>query len=493
MADTNLNYTLTLKDLFSKKLGGAESQVKRLDGNMNKLNRSVNRVGTAIGAYFSGRAIANFGMAVVDSLKNYEYFSASLRTLLHRDKVAASALQGQLVQLAKVTPFSLVDVQSASKQLLAYGFKAGDVVRQMRLLGDVSSATGNSIGDVAYLYGTLRTQGKAMTKDLYQFTNRGINILPILAKNLKTTEGNIYNFAAAGKIGFKDVEKAFIEMTSKGGDFYNMMEEQSKTTGGKISNMGDVWEQVRIKIGRSQTGIISGTVNFVFEMANKIDKYLSQSLFREEATKNIASGFKINEHFKTGDDLRDRQFRAKSGSDVRTFESAHERSLFLNENKQFSKERDIGTMVRFQIFSDKIEQLTTGATEKNAGPLMKLLKKEREANLKLLKQEQISGKLAANQDAVLVFAIEKMRGILKLAGAGNGSGKGNNGGNGADDNSGTTITAARPQSLNITINDGIGNNMTIQTTNLQESASKIKEAVAKALLEAVNDVNNIAK
>ncbi len=58
--------------------------------------------------------------------------------------------------------------------------------------------------------------------------------------------------------------------------------------------------------------------------------------------------------------------------------------------------------------------------------------------------------------------------------------------------SGTEVTSARPQNLNITINKLI-ETQNITTTNMKEGAVKIKEMVAQALLETVNDVNLITK
>lgn len=135
MANTNLNYTLNLKNFFSKGMKTAVDDTKKLDNQMGKLNTTVSRVGAGIAAYFSINAISNFGRAVVDSLKNYEYFSASLRTLLRGDRMQAEALEKKLVTLARVTPFSLVDVQEGSKQLLAYGFGANTIVNNMKMLG----------------------------------------------------------------------------------------------------------------------------------------------------------------------------------------------------------------------------------------------------------------------------------------------------------------------------------------------------------------------
>jgi len=56
---------------------------------------------------------------------------------------------------------------------------------------------------------------------------------------------------------------------------------------------------------------------------------------------------------------------------------------------------------------------------------------------------------------------------------------------------GTEVTGNRPQSLTINITKLV-EELNVQTTNLTEGASKVKEMVAKALLEAVNDINQTA-
>lgn len=278
MANTSLDYRLTLKkDGFSKGLRGAESDVKRLDSNMNKLGSTVKRIGVGIAAAFSVGAIVNFGKSVIDSLKNYEYFSASIRTLMHGDRNTAKALEGQLVKLAATTPFSLTDVQAGSKQLLAYGFRPGNVTKDLKMLGDMASGVGAPLTDIVYLYGTLKTQGRAFTHDINQFTSRGIPIIGELAKQFGVTEDKIKDLVEGGKIGFPQIEKAFKSMTSEGGQFFGMMEEQAKTVGGKLERLGDAWEQLKVNIGKSQTGIINGFVSFLSNMTEALSNYWANS------------------------------------------------------------------------------------------------------------------------------------------------------------------------------------------------------------------------
>ena len=285
--DNNLNYRLTLKDSFSKGIQGASDKVKGLDGNMNKLESTMTKVGGTLAGFFALGKIKDFGLAIVDSLKNYESFSASLRTLMYGDALASKALEKQLVSLAARTPFSLTDVQDGTKQLLAYGFSAGKVVENMEMLGDISSAVGKPLNEIVYLYGTLRTQGRAFTKDINQFTTAGINLLPQLAKQFGVADSQVMKLVEDGKVGFKDVETAFKTMTSAGGQFFNMMAVQSKTVGGQLSNLGDNWEQLKVNIGKSQSGIISGVVNWSNILVGEMTRVMAQANRMEEAFVNM--------------------------------------------------------------------------------------------------------------------------------------------------------------------------------------------------------------
>ena len=279
--DNSLNYRLTLKDFFNNTMLKASDNTKKLDGSMNKLESTINKVGAKVGAfaagYFAVSAIMGFGKSVRDALTNYEYFSASLRTLMHGDRESAKSLEGQLVKLAAVTPFSLVDVQQGTKQLMAYGFEAGNIVKNLRMLGDVSAGVGAPLTDIVYLYGTLRTQGRAYTRDIMQFTSRGIPIIELLAKQFKTTTSNVKDLVEAGRVGFPEIEKAFKTMTSSGGSFFNMMEEQSKTVGGQISNLGDSWTQLQVNIGKSQSGIINSFVSFSNQITSALSRYFADA------------------------------------------------------------------------------------------------------------------------------------------------------------------------------------------------------------------------
>lgn len=473
MADTKLNYTLSLKDLFSKGMDRLFNKTKKLDGGMNRLNSSIRTFQNLATGGIIGAGLITFGKSVIDSLKNYEYFTAAIKTMLNGDALAAAALQGQLIQLAKTTPFSLNDVQDASKQLLAYGFKAGDLVKQMRLLGDASAGVGAPLGDIAYLYGTLKTSGRVMQVDLRQFAGRGIPIYEELAKVMGVNVQKVNQLVHEGKIGFKDVQKAFENMTAEGGHFFNLMNDQSKTIGGKLSNLGDVWEQLKVNIGRSQTGILSSTVNWVGEMVARLNDVVAASNRMDSVFK--AAG-------KTVDEL--------------TFSKGEIFSDLVHDLLNPGGVLGTSKKNKMEMFDRSIQNMYVKPSGRDAvqaqGSLAEVLRL-RSSFSKAFANKEIDKTEYERSYALLENAKKEILGNIKLFGTKENPLAKDPGTAAKEEAKGTDVTSARPQNLYITINDGLVHNMTIHTTTIKETASRVREEVGKVLLEAVNDVNNLGK
>lgn len=467
----NLEYILRLKDQFSKTMQGASNQVKGLDGKMNSLKSSLGGLKGAIAGAFAVGGIVAFGKSVLESLKNYEYFHASLKVLLFGNEKAANALEKQLISLAKTTPFSLVDVQEGSKQLLAYSFAASTIVENMKMLGDISSGVGKPLGELVYLYGTLKTQGRAFTKDINQFTTAGINLLPQLAKQFKVTDAEVMKLVQDGKVGFKEVEKAFKAMTSAGGQFFGMMDVQSKTVGGQLSMLGDSWEQLKVKIGQSQTGIIATTVSWANDFLDQINRGIDAMNLLDKAFKGTESSqYSFFEKYITGFASKMAQsvgMKATSGGYVEMQQYAAGMQKNLGETSK-----------------DKLSALTNNATISNiiknifADKTMSAIEKNRRVGVLQEIRKQ-------NLESMAMFGLKENKSQIEGAG-------GVDGGKGTKSlGTGTEVTGQRPQAINININELV-HELNIQTTNLTEGVGRMKELVSKALLETVNDINLIA-
>lgn len=169
----------------------------------------------------------------------------------------AKAMISDLANLAATTPFDMRGVVSGAKQLLAYGIEADKVTETMRRLGDVCAGLGLNLQDIAWLYGTTMTQGRLFSRDLYQFTGRGIPLTEELAKQFGVTKEKVSELVTAGKVGFPEVQKAIWSMTSEGGKFGGLMEKQSKSITGQISNIQDTIEMAINDLGTQTEGVMN--------------------------------------------------------------------------------------------------------------------------------------------------------------------------------------------------------------------------------------------
>lgn len=203
---------------FASGTNNADEVVKSLT---DSLKRTVAEIGGLV-------AIKKFGSDIIDATGKMQQLQVALSTIL-QDKSKADALLADISRFAVTTPFSIDEVATGAKQLLAYGSSADNVVAELSMLGDVASGLQIPLGQLIYLYGTLRTQGRAMTVDIRQFAGRGIPIYEQLAKVLGVTKDEVSGLVTEGKVGFKEVEQAFKNMTSEGGQFNNMLANSAGT------------------------------------------------------------------------------------------------------------------------------------------------------------------------------------------------------------------------------------------------------------------------
>lgn len=257
-----------------------QRSIQQMERQMNSLTNTVSSDGDKIDGVFKkiGNAAAGvFAFAGAKTLISdivrvrgeFQQLDIALTTMLG-NKQNADKLMGELVTFASTTPFGLKETAQAAKSLLAYGSAADDVKSELRTLGDVASGVSVPIGDLVYLYGTLRTQGRAYAVDIRQFAGRGIPIYAELAKVLGVNKDEVNALVEAGKVGFPEVQKAFENMTGAGGQFGGLMEAQSKSIPGQIERLKDSFDQLYNKIGTEAQPIIEGTINGI---ASLVENY----------------------------------------------------------------------------------------------------------------------------------------------------------------------------------------------------------------------------
>lgn len=211
-------------------------------------------------SYLVGQGMSSLLQSIVQTRGEFQQLEIAFGTMLKSDS-KTKQLMDELVVTAAKTPFDLQGIANSAKQMMAYGSTVDNVVDELVMLGNVASGVGAPLGEIAYLYGTLRTQGRAYAMDIRQFAGRGIPIYEELAKILKVNKDQVAGLVSEGKVGFAEVEKVFQNLTSSTGMYYNLMEKQSKSLPGMIANLGDAWDSALNKLGTDNQDLFAGAIS----------------------------------------------------------------------------------------------------------------------------------------------------------------------------------------------------------------------------------------
>lgn len=255
-----------LQNVAKQSTSSVVSDAERMDSAFNNLKGSIAELAGAA-------ALGMFVNKVIQVRGEVQQLEVAFETMLG-SKAKAEALMADVINLAAKTPFGLQDVSNATKMLLAYGSTAEQVTDEIKMLGNIASGLSIPLNDMIYLYGTTRTQGRMFTQDLRQFMGRGIPLAEELAKQFGVSKDKVGELVTEGKVGFDEMAKALSAMTSEGGKFNGLMDKQSQTIAGQISNLEDSIYQMFNAIGESQQGTISKGISMVSSLVENYDKVI---------------------------------------------------------------------------------------------------------------------------------------------------------------------------------------------------------------------------
>lgn len=218
-----------------------------------------------------GAGLAAIGAATAYGVSLYADFESAALALevMTGSADRAKTMMADLTRFAAETPFESPELLQTTKLLLGMGISADSVMPSLRMIGDVASGLGQPIGEVAYLFGQVKSQGRLMGDDLRQFASRGVPIYESLAQVMGVNKEAVRELVSSGKVGFPELESAFALMSGEGGRFFNMMARQSQTLHGLWSTLKDAMNLIFLDLGEAVTegldlrGGLKGIIGFV--------------------------------------------------------------------------------------------------------------------------------------------------------------------------------------------------------------------------------------
>lgn len=266
----------------SQQLKAFSKSVQEADGTVASLQGTVKGMGGAF-AVFAGTLAANavqkglstlvngltdFVKSSVGAASQIELLQARFETLTGSLEDAAN-LTRDIQDIADNSPFEDLKVADAARELLLFGTNVKDVKEELKVLGDVSVASGVDLTQLTTIFSRIRDTGALASDTFKQLVKNGIPIGDELSKTLGVSEQAVKKLAAEGKISADVFEEAFKKLNKEGSFAFQAIEKQGATLEGRLKKLADNFDNLKEDVGaKLQPALKAITTSF----ANLIEK-----------------------------------------------------------------------------------------------------------------------------------------------------------------------------------------------------------------------------
>lgn len=261
------NVNKAMEDLKKQNAEALSSGIQLQKAN-NSLAESFKNLGKRVLFYTGLGALTGFAKSLMDVRGQYELLERSIGAVLG-DFEKGSQIFREQQELALKSPFTVLDLAGATKQLAAYNFEAEELVDVSKRIADISAALGVPMERLTYNLGQVRAQTVLTARDARDFANAGLSITTELAKMYTEQEerivsvGDVMDRMSNKMVSFTDVMKVLNRYTDEGGMFYDFQAKQAETLAGKLSNLTDAYDFMLNEIGKEHQGILTGSISVV--------------------------------------------------------------------------------------------------------------------------------------------------------------------------------------------------------------------------------------
>lgn len=243
-------------ETVSKQSKKATSGIKGFADKCNKMSGALSAIAAVqLGSVFTGMAggILNMGIASVQAAAQMRQYEIAFQTMLKSAEAGTQMLR-DLQQFAAETPFDVPGVVSAGQQLMAFGFKAEEIIPMLTNLGDAASGLGlgtEGVSRLAYALGQMQTSGKLNAQDMMQLTSAGISAWDMLAQAAGKTVAEMKDLCSKGAIDSKAAVQTIVAGMKD--QFGGMMAKTSDEVAGLLANIEETAGNTSAAVGKYLT------------------------------------------------------------------------------------------------------------------------------------------------------------------------------------------------------------------------------------------------
>ena len=259
---------------YGNQLKANKTSASGLSGALGTLGGSLGSLGTLASGAAAGFALLKlkeYGQYALQTSAAFEQLAISFRVM------TGSAQTGQeltdaIIKLGAETPMTAQQLSKAAQLLLSFGESAENIIPDLQLLGDITGGEVNRFNMLALAFAQVGANGKLMGQDLLQMVNAGFNPLQIMSQTTGKSMGQLRKEMEDGRVTFQMVRQAMADAASEGGRYFGLMEQQSQSLNGRLSTLGDTWEQVAKSIGDIFAPAAKTAVNALITLGENVQK-----------------------------------------------------------------------------------------------------------------------------------------------------------------------------------------------------------------------------
>ena len=259
---------------YGNQLKANKTSASGLSGALGTLGGSLGSLGRLASGAAAGFALLklkDYGQYALQTSAAFEQLAISFRVM------TGSAQTGQeltdaIIELGAETPMTAQQLSKAAQLLLSFGESAENIIPDLQLLGDITGGEVNRFNQLSLAFAQVGANGKLMGQDLLQMVNAGFNPLQIISQKTGKSMGELRKEMEEGRISFQMVAQAMKDAASEGGRYFGLMEQQSQSLNGRLSTLGDTWEQVAKSIGDVFTPAAKMAVNALIAIGEQTQK-----------------------------------------------------------------------------------------------------------------------------------------------------------------------------------------------------------------------------
>lgn len=280
MADGQTNYAATLNvDDVKRKAAEAGRAFESMGNTAREEGIRIDEafklmaktVASFTAGFFSVSAVVNFTKQIINVRSEIQSLEVSFKTLLG-DEEKAVKLMADIRKFAANTPMQMNDLAAGAQTLLAFNIEAERVMPILQALGDISMGDSQKFQSLTLAFSQMSSTGRLLGQDLGQMINAGFNPLAQISEKTGKSIGELKQEMAAGKISVDMVTEAFMDATSEGGKFYNMLEQQSKGIQGSFSNVQGALQDTMNEIGEKLQEPVTDTLHGLQSLIQNYEK-----------------------------------------------------------------------------------------------------------------------------------------------------------------------------------------------------------------------------